>query len=215
MEPLSPALAALIAAGRAAPVATTATRAAIKAKLAASIAAAPLGVTAAGIGAGKILAIVALTVGAGTATIAAVKSHGHAENRAVPAHVAAAPPHASAPTPDVVPSTIEPAPVHLDVTPPAPPARPHATVASQPELLRDAWTALAQSDPGHALELVELDVHAHPAGTLVEERGALQIVALARLGHLDQATRAAKAFEARYPQSIHHSLIAKSLGGNP
>jgi hypothetical protein len=218
IEPLPPALAALIAAERSAPVASSAARIAIKAKLAASIAAAPLGMATAGFGAGKIIAIVALSIGAGTATVAAVKAQGRGESRAVPRQVAASAHPVPVPTAPVV-LDVPPAPL-VAQAPASPPATPSAVrsrplIASQPELLRDAWTALSQSDSQRALELVELDVRVHPAGALDEERGALAIVALARLGRLDRATRAAEAFAARYPHSIHHSLIAKTLGGVP
>jgi len=216
IEPLPPALAALIAAERTAPVATPAVRGAIKAKLAASIAAAPVGAAALGFGAGKILAILALTVGAGTATVAAVKVRGHAEAGRAPTQIAAlARPAPEPPAPAV--HDVPPAPLVAQVpTPVTPPAvHPQPVVASQPELLREAWTALAQRDSRRALELVELDVRMHPAGALDEERRALEIVALAHLGDLDRATRSAEAFSVRYPHSIHHSLIAKTLGGVP
>jgi hypothetical protein len=213
IEQLPADLAALIAAERAAPTASSAVRIAIRAKVATAVAGAPLGVAATGLGIGKVLAIVALTVSAGTATVAAIKAHGaqHEVARATPVTEVVAR-HVDPPVPEIRAEVRAPV-VSVQATPPVARSRPvaHVVVPSQAERVKRAWDALSAGDPREALALVELDTAEHPTGVLSEERDAVQVVALARLGHLDEATRAATAFRIRYPTSIHLELISRSL----
>lgn len=212
IEQLPPDLAALIAAERAAPTASSAVRLAIRAKVATAVAGAPLGMAATGLGIGKVIAIVALTIGAGTAAIVGAKAHGtHPEvARQTPATVIA--PHAEA-----VPQPLEeqPAaqPLMVQATPPVARSRPvaHPVTASQAERIKQAWNALSTGDPTEALVIVDRDNAEHPTGALSEERDAVQIVALARLGRFEDARLVADRFRLRYPSSIHLELIARSL----
>jgi hypothetical protein len=93
---------------------------------------------------------------------------------------------------------------------PAPPDSP-----TQAELIRQAWSALAVGEADRALSIVRDDAHLHQGGALDEERDAVRIVALARLGHLDEARTAATQFEHAYPSSLHHDLVVRALAGEP
>lgn len=209
-------LAALIAAERAAPTASAAVRISVRAKVAAAVAGAPLGVAATGLGIGKVIAIVAVTVGAGTATVVGVEAHrGRREvaRSEVATTVKSEPPRAAPAVPGGPPAPV--------IALPEPTAgarvRPviHVAAPPQAERIKEAWAALTAGDPARALEVVEQDAREHPIGVLGEEREAVRIVALARLGKLDAARRAAAAFRDRYPTSIHLELIARSLGEEP
>jgi hypothetical protein len=210
-------LAALIAAERAAPTASSAVRIAIRAKVATAVAGAPLGVAATGLGIGKVLAIVALTVGAGTATVAGIKAHGaHHEVARVNPVTEVVPGYVDPPASEIRAGVRAPV-VSVQATPPVALSRPvaHVVAPSQAERIKQAWDALSAGDPRRALALVDRDTVEHRTGVLSEERDVVQVVALARLGQLDDATRAASAFRARYPTSIHLELIERSLAKEP
>lgn len=70
---------------------------------------------------------------------------------------------------------------------------------------------LVQARPRQAL--YQLGVHARrfPQGAFAEERDALRVFALARLGELLSAQREARGFLQRYPSSIHRQQIAALL----
>jgi len=236
MSDLPRELADLYAADRAAS-ASNGARAAVRAKLAATVGHAPLGAAVGGgLGvAGKVLAVLALTVGVGAATVAALH-HSSAHMAPAPAPriahapiAAAAPapvaPQVASPTSSPVPPAVPPpvahpshrtaplVPVTAAAAPPAPatPAAVQAPAPSEAALVRDAWLALSAKDPARALELVHDDERLHPDGPLAEERSALDILALAALGRIDDARAAATAFDARYPASVHHDLIARAI----
>jgi hypothetical protein len=215
-------LADLFAAERGAPGASPAVRTAVRAKLAAAIAHAPL----AGLGIGKLLAILALTIGAGT-YVALRHSSGTADASPPTAHTTAPAPQPPPPAPhdvaivapDLAPPPAparRPAPRHVVAEPPAQPL-PEATVAPPPPapaqavLVRDAWLALSANDPRRALDLADQDASIHPDGVLAEEREAIRIVALARLGHIDEARVAASTFLARYPATVHRDLVTDAI----
>jgi hypothetical protein len=218
IEQLPPDLAALIAAERAAPTASSAVRIAIRAKVATAVAGAPLGVAATGLGLGKVIAIVALTVGAGTAAIVGAKAHHtpHEAARATEATEFLAR-HVDPPArpiedrPYVQPAAHAPM-VSVQVTPLMTRSRPvPAAAPSQAERIKQAWNALSTGDPKEALDVVDRDAAEHPSGGLSEERDAVEVVALARLGRLDEAKREAARFRTRHPTSIHLELIARSF----
>ena len=99
--------------------------------------------------------------------------------------------------------------------PPSPPPAQPADTTTQAELIRQAWSALAVGDPALALSLVRDDERLHQGGALDEERDAVRIVALARLGRLDEARVAATQFDHDYPTSLHHDLVQRALAGGP
>jgi hypothetical protein len=209
IESLPPELAKLIAAEKVAPAVDQGLRTLIRAKLAASVAATPAAATAAGIGAGKIIAIVALVAGAGT--IAVVKSQRTPTPRApiTAPLVAKIEPAPQPQSPPPVPTPPPPAPLSVPTPIPSP------NVPSQAELLHDAWSALSHSDAEHALELATRDARVHGSGPLSEERDALRIIALAKLGRTTEATDANTRFVAQYPNSIHRDLIDNAIGAIP
>ena len=124
MTDLPPELAALITAERAVKVASAAERVAVRAKLATTVGAAPLGSLAVGAtlaGTGKALAIVALTLAAGGGALLALRGDaGGAPSRPAPTHAVVSAPRTP---PDVAPpseAVIAMAPVPA----PAPPSNP-------------------------------------------------------------------------------------------
>jgi hypothetical protein len=237
----------LIAAERSAPVGVS--RAAVRAKLAASVGAAPLGAGAAGAtvlgGGAKVLAVLALIVGAGT--VVAVKHGDAAEER--PAAAAAAPSPSPSPSPIPSPSpspspSLSPSPSPCSASASASASasrkllavrRPPLAVQPEPQLLADppqpqlpllppAVIAPSQADllrrawaaaPADALDLVAQDARLHPDGTLSEERDALRINLLAKLHRLDEARAAATSFLAIHPESVHRSMIERAIQPEP
>jgi hypothetical protein len=77
---------------------------------------------------------------------------------------------------------------------------------SEAELLRRAQSALGAS-PARALALTAEHQRRFGAGALAEEREALAIEALRRLGRTPEAQRRAAAFTRRYPHSVHASRV--------
>jgi hypothetical protein len=211
-DPLPDELKRLFDAERAAPGAHSSARAAIRATLTTTIGKATLGHAAVGAGIGiigKTIVGLAVVIGVAGGTAAWI-AHRHASAQsavfAPPArtveHVAAA---AVGPPPAIVePAASPPIVVHA-------PAPARSVTPNEPELLRRAWAA-STTDPSHSLALIEADEHAHPRGALAEERAALRVVVLANLGRLDDAKIAAAAFDARYPNSVHHTLVLGALG---
>jgi hypothetical protein len=123
-----------------------------------------------------------------------------------------------APAPPVVPPPRE---VPQNVAPPPPPAPPAVVVDEtpaespnvekravkeptwdEPQLIERARRALAV-DPRRALALAHEHQRRFPAGALGVERDVIVLEALARSGQASEALRRARAFEARYPSSIH------------
>jgi hypothetical protein len=123
------------------------------------------------------------------------------EPPAAPVPMAPAPP-ASAPAKDVV-LPPEPAPGQAQARAPA-----HGNAPSTREsaLLQRAQSALA-SDPARALALTDQHRSSFPAGALSEEREAIAIQALRRLGREPEARARAARFETKYPNSVHRSRV--------
>lgn len=240
LEPPLDELAELFAAERSAPVANAATRTALRAKLTTAAAPLILGKAAAAATAlgttGKVLAVLALTVGVGAGTVALVNHHDDEVARA-PVQQRIEPqasPRRAEPAPSEQPVPSEPAPSETPRTAAQQPAR-HARAAvklaevppspepvlaevpqpasivdagpSQAQVLKRAWAALSSGAPAQALELAREDQQKHPTGNLAEERDALVIQALVKLARIDEARQAATAFFARYPSSIHRTRI--------
>ena len=89
-------------------------------------------------------------------------------------------------------------------SPPAPSAEesPDVTLARERAILDVARTAVGPGDGAHALDAVERHQRDFPHGQLVEEREAIAIQALARLGRADEAWTRASRFHRRYPHSV-------------
>ena len=134
-----------------------------------------------------------------------------------PAHVApSAAPRAATPRPPAaVPAMPEPdAPATI-----APAATPHAkrsagrtTATGIPtneelHLLRAARQDVTRGDFARALAVIGEHARRFRNGSLVEEREALRVKALAGLGRRDDAKRAAAQFRARFPHSVFLSTF--------
>jgi hypothetical protein len=214
IEPLPPELAKLIAAERAAPVAGHAIRAVVRAKVAATVAGAPLGAAAGAgaLGVGKILAIIAVVVGAGTVAVINTRTESAQSRPRVVQAVSHVGP-AAKPEPAPAPPIVTEVPTTRDVPRSAPPPPPKPSIPSQAELLQQAWSLLSGGEAQHALDLAVKDAQVHADGALSEEREALRIVALAKLGRAAEAADASSAFLAKYPTSIHREVIARAISG--
>ena len=139
-----------------------------------------------------------------------------------PAHVApSAAPRAATPRPPAaVPAMPEPdAPATI-----APAATPHAkrsagrtTATGIPtneelHLLRAARQDVTRGDFARALAVIGEHARRFRNGSLVEEREALRVKALAGLGRRDDAQRAAAQFRARFPHSVFLSTFDRMKG---
>lgn len=106
---------------------------------------------------------------------------------------------------------VEPAPEPPAVEPaPKVPRAPAPTASSEVELLRRAQALLA-AQPGRALQLTNEHQRRFRDGVLAEEREALAIEALRRLGRAREAQRRAALFQRRYPSSVHTSRVRGSV----
>ncbi|MEY2934533.1 MAG: hypothetical protein RL033_5282 [Pseudomonadota bacterium] len=103
------------------------------------------------------------------------------------------------------PSVLPAAPAS-EPLPPATRPSPRAASGSEAELLRRAQALLA-ARPERALALTAEHQRRFRDGALAEEREALAIEALRRLGRGQAAQRRALAFERRYPNSVHASRV--------
>jgi hypothetical protein len=111
-------------------------------------------------------------------------------------------PQSVAPAPKpVAPPAVEEAPAELPSAEKRPVKDAPATW-DEPQLIERARRALA-SDPRRALQLAQEHQRRFPAGALGVERDVIVLEALARTGQTSEALRRARAFEARYPKSIH------------
>jgi hypothetical protein len=206
---LSPELAELYEAERAAPAGSERERRAIRQRLAASVARRRARVPARVAVASGVLAAasLALLVALHTGRNRSSRRPDAAPPRAV--ERATAPPPARAAAATGAPAPAEP----RAAAPPAqPPARRTGEAGrSQAALLEDASRALAAGDGARALELIEQDARGHAGGALAEERDALRIEALLSLGRVEEARSHARAFARAYPASVHQRLIERTL----
>jgi hypothetical protein len=131
--------------------------------------------------------------------------------RDVPATTSAAAPP---PLISVVPRAPAPTIATAEVVnaPPAPPVvvkhaakpvvDPIADLEAERTLLDEARAALQQGDPARALDATDRHAARFARGTLTEERWALRVRALARLGRRDDARAAASEMASRFPHSF-------------
>lgn len=230
-DQLPPDIASLLSAEKAAAGCDAGSRAALRARIAHTVSGAapapPAGLEGANgaggvggaLGTAKLLAALAVVVGIGAVAIT-VMSRGDdhdvpasASSPVTPIEHAAAPPKVEVvtPTPDRDPT---PAPAPAPIPAPAPPPVVHAkpaTAPSEASLLGQAWSSISSGNPRHALELAERDARLYPTGVMREERAAIEVVALAKLGRSTDAHVAAKQFLVRYPTSLHRALVEQSI----
>lgn len=77
------------------------------------------------------------------------------------------------------------------------------------QLLRAARQDVTGGDFAGALAVIAEHVHRFRHGSLVEEREALRVKALAGLGRHEDAQRAAVEFHARFPHSVFLSTFER------
>ena len=126
-----------------------------------------------------------------------------------------------APVPTGAPAPAAPAaapavPVASSSTPAAAPVPgPSSVRASQLSaervLLDEARAALAQGEPARALEKLERHRRTFPAPLLGEERDAMTVQALVKVGRGDEARARAEAFRRRYPDSLFGSVVDSAV----
>jgi len=82
------------------------------------------------------------------------------------------------------------------------PSRPPAPSLDELLLLQGARAAVAASDFTTARDALQEHARRFPSGQLAEEREALRVKTLIGLGKPQEARQAARAFEARFPDSV-------------
>ena len=209
LEPMSPAMRALLEAEQPLDVVPSATRAKLFAKVSASVAgAAAVGGAVSGASAlgGKaaagsvaattavttkvlVVAAVAFSVGGGVgAGVHAVVVQ--PQQRVQPAPIVIrmeAPPVAVPPEPVVVPAPVPaPLPVPVPVKVLAPPKRPD-NLGAERSYIEQARAALSRHEAAAALAALLQHEREYPAGQLAEERVALQVIALSESGEAAKA----------------------------
>lgn len=91
----------------------------------------------------------------------------------------------------------------------ASPAAPISQLSEENRALLQARQALRSNDPAGALGLLEQSQKRFPRGALAEEREALTIEALARLGDTARSATRATAFLRNYPRSPHAADVRR------
>jgi hypothetical protein len=76
------------------------------------------------------------------------------------------------------------------------------SLAAELALIEEARHALGNEGPQRALEMVRRHARLHPSGTLIEERRAIEALALCALGR-PRGTDVALQFQQTYPRSTH------------
>jgi outer membrane protein assembly factor BamD (BamD/ComL family) len=79
------------------------------------------------------------------------------------------------------------------------------------ELLTPAQAALRANQLDRALELADRHAALYATGTFAEEREAIAIEALQRLGQRDRARSRLAAFTTRYPQSGYRTRLERAV----
>lgn len=115
---------------------------------------------------------------------------------------------ASAPAPSPGPTpTSAPAAVTLR----AEPASSASQLAAERRLLDVARADLAQAEPERALARLGVHQVRYPRGFLSEERDAMAVQALVKLGRYDEARARASAFRERAPNSLFRSTVESAI----
>lgn len=93
----------------------------------------------------------------------------------------------------------------------APRARATEALLDEQRLLARARAALADGESTLALLYLQRHAVVYPRGKLGEERDAMAVRVLVRLGRLSQARERARAFLAKYPHSIQRPVVEGTL----
>lgn len=212
-------------------IATTVAAAAVTGAAVATTGSVASSTTAATVGAGSAAGMTGFGFGSGAVVVAALAATvggGVLVSRYEPAPavvdvVTVTPP---APPPGlVVPPEAPVAPASVPAPPPPvlkPASRPTTAVvvaqaspdplllAAERDHLARVRTAMNAGELETALQLLQVHVVSWPQGQLVEEREALTVLCLARLGRVDSARDAARAFVKRWPQSLFRNAIEQA-----
>jgi hypothetical protein len=94
------------------------------------------------------------------------------------------------------------------------PSRP-SQLAAERVLLDEARAAFVQSDPERSLERLERHRSAFPNALLGEERDAMTVEALVRLGRDEEARAHAVAFRRRWPSSLFLPTVDSAVASIP
>ena len=100
-------------------------------------------------------------------------------------------------------SNSEAVPVAVTVSPDA---------REESQVIGSARSVLRSGDAARALQLLELAERRYPQGVLNQEREALRVEALTRLGRIAEARERAKAFLRAYPTSPYASRVKNRIG---
>lgn len=102
------------------------------------------------------------------------------------------------------PEVVQKAPATTVNTAPSP------RLAEEVESLKEAHTALREGRADEAIEVLDRDASAGDAAGLEQEREAMRVFALCKLGKQEEARRAAEVFLSRWPRSPLASRVAAS-----
>jgi hypothetical protein len=160
------------------------------------------------------------TVAASATSRAPARKHG-ASPRLAPTVVAPEPPLAPPPSAlAVAKAPIPPVPAATSgdaATRSAPKSSSASKLEPAPSVDDVSTLALARrslaTDPGQALALTEKSARDNPRSQFAEERAAIAIEALERLGRLSEAERRFDAFERSYPESLYRRRLRAGLTG--
>jgi hypothetical protein len=125
--------------------------------------------------------------------------------------VAAPPPLVPVAPPPVAPAPVANVPATATATVSAPPSR-ASQLSAERLILDEARAAIAQGDPGRALDRLEKHRRTFPSPILGEERDAMGVEALAKAGRHDEAASKAAAFHKRWPESLFASAVDDAVG---
>ena len=118
-------------------------------------------------------------------------------------------PHRAKPlAPPPIVATASPA-ASVTAAPPAPAPAHAMTAPPELELLGSAQDALRQGAWQRALDLTADHDRQYPAGAMSEEREAIAVEALARLGRADDARARLQAFVLRFPRSAYRGRLER------
>jgi hypothetical protein len=126
----------------------------------------------------------------------------------IPTSQASAVASAAPPVPEAPVTPVVEAPV---LAPPPLPLPPRSTLVDERMLLDRARRQLASDEPARALVFLEQHAQRFGRGELTEEREAMRINVLVRLGRKDEAIAGGEAFARRFPNSIMGASVRSAL----
>ncbi len=119
-------------------------------------------------------------------------------------------PKKAEPTPETRPPPETPPPP-VETTTLETPEQQKTRLAEERALIGEARGALNRGDVNAALVALESHRNSFAAGALSEEREALTVLALARVGRHDEAQKRATTFSATWPKSLFQQAIEDAL----